>query len=124
LKNDSQKQGVKGGTLAAGLILMGLWVLTGCATIVQAGRSNTITLYFEAGSAASVEFACSLDQFKPRPMQKAGGGKWSIRVPDSRYFTYYYMVDGEVRIPDCRLKEADDFGSVNCIHEPAPGVTE
>lgn len=94
------------------------WALTGCSTVPRAKPGNTMTLYLEVNHAASVDFVCSLDQFRSRSMERVDKARWSIRVPDNHSFTYYYMVDGRVHVPDCRLKETDDFGSVNCIYEP------
>ena len=30
----------------------------------------------------------------------------------------FYIVDGAVYLPQCRLKEQDDFGSANCLYIP------
>lgn len=103
----------------AGLLASFGWGVTGCSTISRVNPGNTTTLTLEVDDAASVDFVCSLDQFKSRAMRRVDNARWSIRVPDNHYFTYYYMVDGKIHVPDCRLKETDDFGSVNCIFEPA-----
>jgi len=101
------------------LILFSVWVATGCSTHQQTiGRNAAVTMYLEVGNAAKVEFVCSLDEFRHRPMVRIDNNTWSIHVPASHYFTYYYLVDGEAHIPDCRLRETDDFGSENCIYEP------
>jgi hypothetical protein len=33
-------------------------------------------------------------------------------------FSYFYLVDGEVFLPECTLTESDDFGSRNCVYAP------
>lgn len=98
------------------------WALTACATHPQKLGRDGVTLYLDVSSAGHVAFVCSLDQFRIRPMEKIGNDIWSIRVPADQYFSYYYIVDGELHIPDCSLKETDDFGSENCIYEPAMGL--
>ena len=67
--------------------------------------------------AREVKFASSLDQFQLRDGMKENG-KWSWKLKKDREFTFFFIVDGEVAVPDCELTAADDFGLRNCIYVP------
>jgi hypothetical protein len=41
-------------------------------------------------------------------------------VSADRDFSYFYLVDGKVLQPDCRMHEQDDFGGTNCVHSNNP----
>ena len=60
----------------------------------------------------------SLDEYKLRKVKKKGTGIWEISVPGDLEFRYFFMVDGVVYLPECEYREADDFGSENCIFVP------
>jgi len=83
------------------LLIGSIFVVTGCATHHHMVDQNEVIMYLNVGNARSVKFAYSLDQFRLRKTDRVDAG------------TY-----GDVYIPDCRLKESDDFGSENCIYVP------
>ena len=43
-----------------------------------------------------------------------------VSINASRDFRYFYLVDGKVLIPDCRMVEQDDFGGANCVYSHNP----
>ena len=90
----------------------------GCATHHHTVEQDEVTMYLSVGNARSVKFAYSLDQFRLRKTDRVDAGTWKIRVTANHCFTYFYVIDGDVYIPDCRLKESDDFGSENCLYVP------
>ena len=67
--------------------------------------------------AKSVVLACSLDGFEPR-LARNVAGRWEVTLPADEAFNYFYRVDGVPFLPDCPMKENDDFGSENCIFDP------
>jgi hypothetical protein len=100
------------------LLAMGLIVVTtGCATHYYQVRGDTISLYLDKPDAKQVNFACSLDGFKPQSTAKVDG-QWVMSLPSDRPFRYFYVLDGKVYLPHCQMKENDDFGSKNCIFDP------
>ncbi|TFG91508.1 MAG: hypothetical protein E4H15_05685 [Syntrophobacterales bacterium] len=102
--------------LLAVIAVLGL--LTGCATHFHAIRGDGVHLYLRAPSTGKVFFASSLDGYAPHPLTRNGEGVWETSVPAQREFRYFYIVDGKVFVPPCRLRERDDFGAENCVYCP------
>ena len=99
--------------LIFGIILL----ITGCASHTYEVKGDTLDLYLNHPDAKEVTFACSLDDFEPHDARKIDG-RWVVSVPSQHTFRYYYVLDGEMFLPPCKLKENDDFGSKNCIFTP------
>ena len=100
------------------LLILGLMTLTtGCATHYYEVQGDRLTLILDKSDARQVLLACSLDGFEPREAQKKDG-RWVVCLPADIQFRYYYVLDGEVFLPPCQMKEFDDFGSENCIFDP------
>ena len=97
---------------------LSLLVLVGCATHYYITQGDFVSIMLRKGKAREVYFASSLDQFKLHPAHPKGNGVWAIEMPATQAFQYFYMIDGVVYVPDCRLKESDDFGAQNCIFMP------
>jgi hypothetical protein len=79
------------------------------------------TLYFylrHPEEARNVELRCSFDGYKAHPAIKTDNDIWEAAVPFTSEFSYFYVVDGVIVLPPCRLTEKDDFGSANCIFVP------
>jgi hypothetical protein len=93
---------------------------TGCAVSSQfgTGASGEVTLYLNAPDARSVVFLSSRDNYLGHALDRDADGLWVKKGLADEEFRYFYLVDGNVLIPDCRYREADDFGQVNCIHLP------
>jgi hypothetical protein len=98
-------------------LTMVLWIAaSGCTTHYYKARADGVELILKDQRAGQVGFACSLDQFAVRETRNLGRGKWAVTVTGGDEFRYFYLVDDKVFIPDCPLKETDDFGSENCIY--------
>lgn len=93
-------------------------ILAGCQSHFYKLKENALYFYLNHPEADSVQFHCSLDGYKAHPAQKTDDYLWEVSVPFTSEFTYFYIVDGDVFLPPCRLKEKDDFGSLNCIFVP------
>lgn len=89
-------------------------LLASCSTHYHQIHDDTLTLYLDKPDAKQVLLACSYDDFEPRETRNVNK-KWVISFPARPEFRYFYLVDGEIYIPSCNLKENDDFGSENCI---------
>ncbi|MBC2710315.1 MAG: hypothetical protein HGJ94_04745 [Desulfosarcina sp.] len=91
--------------------------LSGCGAHYYWIDENDMILILKKPGAKSVVLACSLDGFKPRTAKNVSG-RWEVVLPADRAFKYFYRVDGEPFLPDCPMKENDDFGSETCIFDP------
>jgi hypothetical protein len=93
--------------------------LAGCtATHYHKRQSDRVTFYLKAPSAEGVVFASSLDAYSPHLASKVDGSGWVVSVADGSEFRYFYIVDGNVYVPECKFYEKDDFGSRNCVYVP------
>ena len=94
-------------------------LLAGCASIpFTRDGSQSVILYLKKPDARKVQFASSLDNFQLHDTRRTASGRWEIRMPGNREFSYFYIVDGRNYVPDCRYQETDDFGSKNCVYLP------
>ena len=92
-----------------------LFVTCGCAIHYYKSEKDDLYFYLKKPEANSVYFLCSTDGYKSHQAKQVDSKTWEVKVPLQKEFRYFYIVDGEPFIPDCQLKEADDFGSNNCI---------
>ena len=99
------------------LIVSVMLLAAGCSTHYYRTRADMLEIYLDKPDAHRVVFACSLDGFKPHEANHQGG-RWVVSVQHKDQFRYFYMIDGKLFVPPCRLKERDDFGSENCIYNP------
>ena len=90
----------------------------GCATHYYKMNADKVNLYLRMPEAKIVYVSTSLDEFALYRTKKLASGTWEIVVPATREFTYFYKVDGNFYLPDCKLREKDDFGDENCIFIP------
>ena len=93
-------------------------LISGCAKRFYRVEDDKVTFNLDLPAAQRVEFAYSLDGFRLHSVQKKQDGTWEISVPADMEFKYFFMVDGAVFLPECDVREADDFGYENCIFEP------
>ncbi|MDA3832294.1 MAG: hypothetical protein PF495_02760 [Spirochaetales bacterium] len=101
------------------LVVAVLFVFTGCAgSHFYKVKEDVVHIYLKNPDAKVVYFASSLDGYKPVRAKKINDKIWEVIVPAYVEFKYFYIVDGNVYLPSCRLKENDDFGSHNCIYVP------
>ena len=90
----------------------------GCATHYYQMNADRVNLYLRMPEAKIVYVSTSLDEFALYRTKKLASGIWEVAVPATREFTYFYKVDGNFYLPDCKLREKDDFGDENCIFTP------
>jgi len=90
----------------------------GCATHYYKMNADNVNLYLRMPEANIVYLSTSLDEFALYRTKKLESGIWEVAVPATREFTYFYKVDGIIYLPDCKLREKDDFGDENCIFIP------
>jgi len=98
--------------------LAAVFLLAGCATHYYRQEAGKLQVYLKDGKAADVRFASSLDGFTLRRPEKTDSKTWRITLPMTGAFSYFYVIDGKVRLPDCPYRETDDFGSQNCLYTP------
>lgn len=89
--------------------------LTGCASHFFRVKDNTLHIYLKKPEARLVLFAYSKDGYELHPAERIDSTTWLLTVPADSGFSYFYLVDGAIFLPECRFKEKDDFGSENCI---------
>lgn len=94
-----------------------LLIMSGCTAHYFEVDDNLLTMYLDKPGAQRVFLASSLDGFRPREVPKVEG-RWKIVLPSFASFRYFYIVDDTIYLPDCRMREKDDFGSENCIFDP------
>ena len=94
-----------------------LSVLTGCAGfVVQERGTDRLLFRLRHQQAQQVALATSLDRYQPHAAALKRGGYWEVELPAHGSFSYFFLVDGAVYLPDCELREQDDFGAQNCLH--------
>ena len=96
-----------------------LTTLLGCsASHVVTRCGSQICLVVEAPAAKTVAFASSADGFALLPIRRDHGGRYTATMPAAGEFSYFFVVDGRVYVPECRDREFDDFGGSNCLYHP------
>jgi hypothetical protein len=96
-----------------------LLLISGCAGGFHRVEDDQVIFYLDLPDAQQVYFAYSLDEFRLHKVKKKQAGKWEIAVTADMEFRYFFIVDEVVHLPGCDTRETDDFGSQNCIFEPA-----
>ena len=81
-------------------------------------NNDTLSIFLKVSDARQVYFLSSLEGYRPQEAMRVDERTWQISVPAQVEFKYFYKIDGKVYLPNCRLKEQDDFGSQNCIYLP------
>ena len=94
--------------------------LYGCASHYYRIEADRLYIYLKKPEAEKIYISCSLDQFELRKAKKIDAETWMVILPADREFTYFYMADEEILLPECRFTELDDFGSRNCVFLPEP----
>ncbi len=83
-------------------------------------ENDTVIFYLNLAGAEKVYFAHSLDNYSLHKVKAGNDGTWEFTVKAKFEFSYFYIVDGTVYLPECQFRETDDFGSENCIFVPKP----
>jgi len=103
--------------LQGSLLLLFIIFTLGCAQLhsVQV-HDDKLSFYYHNAKAEKVLFASSTDHFNYQPAIKGPGDVWQVTVPLNKEFSYFYIVDGEITLPDCPNTVLDDFGAKNCLY--------
>ena len=102
------------------LAIIMLLGMTGNGAHFYSVRGDTVIFYLEKPKARNVYFAHSRDGYKLHRVGAGNPGAWAIAMSAESEFSYFYVVDGNVHVPACEFREADDFGTENCIFVPEP----
>ena len=108
------------GKRLAGLALLPALWMVGCASHAIQRSDGQAVLYLRCPRAHTVALATSLDGFVPHKARRSRSGLWVATAEADRDFSYFYLVDGKVFRPDCRVVEKDDFGGSNCVYTIVP----
>jgi hypothetical protein len=100
------------------LLMISMLVFCGCVTHYYRKNNDTLSIFLKKPGAKQVYFLSSLDGYKPRKATRIDSRTWQINTPAKSEFRYFYDVDGAVYLPECPLREKDDFGSQICIYMP------
>jgi len=100
------------------LLILAFSLFTGCAHHYYRVKGGAVELYLKRPDAIAVTFASSLDGYQLHRAEKRDSSTWKVTVSAYREFTYFYIIDGVLFVPFCKLKEKDDFGATNCIYIP------
>jgi len=99
-------------------VLAAVFVAGGCAAHYHVINSGHVEMYLSAPQAQSVVLVVSSDPFQQVQALQEDSGMWKVTLNRPSEFKYFYIVDGKTYLPDCRLREKDDFGSNNCVFSP------
>jgi hypothetical protein len=100
-------------------IAVAVFFLVGCtAAHYHERQSDRVIFYLNAPDAKGVVFANSLNAFSPQAARKTSRSCWTVSVAAKAEFSYFYIVDGVVHVPECKFYEKDDFGAYNCVYVP------
>lgn len=92
-------------------------LVTGCsAKHYTQVTEEGLSLYVKIKNVREVLFASSVDHYRYHPATIVREGVWKVTIQTQEEFDYFYIVDGVVTLPDCRLRIKDDFGSQNCLY--------
>ena len=99
------------------ILMLLLFVLSACISHHHRIDGDHVILTLRHPDAKNVVLFCSLDGFKPRAAKKVSNS-WVSKLPVGDTFRYFYQIDDKPFVPDCPMKEKDDFGSENCVFDP------
>ncbi len=95
--------------------------LAGCSSVHHVElRDKSLLFFLRAEDARQVRLGASVDGFTLHEAVRNRDGIWQVSVPAASEMSYFYMVDGAFFLPDCPLREQDDFGAENCVYSVAP----
>ena len=106
------------------LFLLSILILltVGCAVHHYEVINHELHIYLKDSEAEKVLILSSLDGYTPHAATENDSGTWEAVLPSDMEFKYFFLVDGEVFIPGCEMREKDDFGSENCVYIPLLGM--
>jgi hypothetical protein len=99
-------------------VLAAVFVTGGCAAHYHLLTNGHLEMYLTAPQAQSVVLVVCSDPFQQVQALRDDAGTWKVTLNRLSEFKYFYLVDGKTYLPDCPLRENDDFGSTNCVFSP------
>ncbi|MFT5729325.1 MAG: hypothetical protein ACI8PB_003490 [Desulforhopalus sp.] len=100
-------------------ILVCLTNISGCASNHYSRvQESNVVFYLKNPDAKHVYFASSVDHYQYNEALLEKRGIWSYTSLINTDFSYFYVVDGVITIPDCKITVHDDFGGKNCVFSP------
>jgi len=99
-------------------VLAAVFVAGGCTAHYHIINNGHVEMFLTAPQAQSVVLVISGDTFQQVQALRDDSGMWKVTLSRLNEFKYFYLVDGKTYLPDCRLRENDDFGSNNCVFSP------
>lgn len=97
------------------VIILALCIASGCSGHYRTIDNTHVDFYLRSPAARSVSIVVSGDGFEKVPATRDRLGTWRVTLNRVDEFTYFYLVDGKVYVPECDLREKDDFGAENCV---------
>jgi hypothetical protein len=97
------------------LLLLGVFLVCGCNAHYTLQTVDHVDLYLKDAHAREVLFLSSLDGFERRRAEKIDEETWKVTVLNGAEFKYFYLIDGNIHVPECTYREQDDFGAFNCL---------
>ncbi len=101
-----------------GLLAAAVAMSAGCTRHVLDVREKDVVLYLRAPGAREVSLLVAAETVEEIPAEALGFGLWRARRAGLHEFRYSFRVDGRIELPECPLRESDDFGSWNCVFDP------
>jgi len=99
-------------------VLAAVFVAGGCTAHYHIINNGHVEMFLTAPQAQSVVLVISGDTFQQVQALRDDSGMWKVTLNRLNEFKYFYLVDGKAYLPDCRLRENDDFESNNCVFSP------
>ena len=90
--------------------------LTACADVRMNRSQNGLDAAFRVKDAGSIALCPSFNGYEPLPAVQ-DSNTWKLSLPPVKEFRYFLMKDGEIYLPDCPMKEYDDFGGQLCVYQ-------
>jgi hypothetical protein len=99
-------------------VVAAVFVAGGCAAHYHNINNGHVEIFLAAPRAQSVVLVVAGDPYQQVQALRGDSGIWKVTLNRTSEFKYFYLVDGKTYLPDCRLRENDDFGSNNCVFSP------
>jgi hypothetical protein len=99
-------------------VLAAVFVAGGCTAHYHIINNGNVEMFLTAPQAQSVVLVISGDPFQQIRARQDASGVWKVTLNRLNEFKYFYLVDGKAYLPDCPLRDNDDFGSNNCVFSP------
>ena len=101
------------------IILLFFMTITGCSSKHYSRVQDSKIIFYLKNPAAKEEyFVSSVDHYQYNEALLERRGLWSYSSPVNTEFSYFYIIDGVITMPDCKLTVQDDFGGRNCVFSP------